>query len=267
MKIIFACRNGVTSYYIASRLYEGDLLQGVLVESGSTARKQKIDRIFKKMRFWQFPVVLLDLFFLFIYQKIQSHSIRNYISLKYEIHDFPEKINTLYVEDINDSKSMEFLKEQNPDILVVQGTAILKNDIIKIPRKHVFNIHGGIVPKYRNVHSDFWAFMENDYENIGTSILYLDEGVDTGDIAIQDTVIVNEYDSLLEVKKKNLELAGDLIIKVLDNCEKVPCRIIQDKIKQRFYSNPGSLAFIKFFIISLKNKLKRLTLRRPPVVK
>jgi len=259
MKIIFACRECPASYYIASRLKQEKLLHGIIIESGVSARKRKINRLLKKTKVWQLPVVFLDIFSLFIYYRLQIYSILNYVTREFAVHDFPHGVSKIYVEDINDTKCMEFLQKENPDIFVVRGTAILKSHIIAIPRKYVLNIHGGIVPEYRNVHSAFWAYIKRDYKNIGTSIIFLDEGIDTGDIAKQAFITTNECDSIFEVKKKNLKLAGDLILQVLGNSECVPHTNVQEKSKQNFYPTPKAADFIKLVIVSLNNKLKCLT--------
>ena len=70
--------------------------------------------------------------------------------------------------------------------------------MLSIAKRYTLNIHGGIVPKYRNVHSEFWAISKNDFKNIGTSIIHLDPGIDTGDIAIQEILEINSNDTIFQ---------------------------------------------------------------------
>ena len=43
-------------------------------------------------------------------------------------------------------------------------------------------MHPGICPEYRNAHGCFWALAQNDFENVGMTLLRVDRGVDTGAI-------------------------------------------------------------------------------------
>lgn len=167
---------------------------------------------------------------------------------------FPDGIQQLRVDDINDASCEDFLERQKPDYLVVMGTALLKKNIIDIPMVATLNIHGGLVPSYRNVHSDFWAYIHDDRENIGTSILYLDEGIDTGEIVCQASAAVDAEDGLLAAKKKNLLLAGELIVTALTREELIDNRQAQDKALQRFFPTPGNGAFMRLLWITIRRK-------------
>jgi folate-dependent phosphoribosylglycinamide formyltransferase PurN len=51
------------------------------------------------------------------------------------------------------------------------------------------NIHVGITPKYRGVHGTYWALVNNDVENSGVTVHFVDEGIDTGNIINQAIVV------------------------------------------------------------------------------
>ena len=260
MKVFLACRNGFNSYYIASHLARVNLLDGVIVESGLVARKRKMARIKKKTRIWQYPLVFFDLAALTVYQKLLNRSMRRYIVDVLGINSFPEHIPLFHIDDINEEKCKAILHREKPDLLVILGTGILKEDVISIPNQYVFNIHGGIVPEYRNVHSELWAYIKKDYENIGTTIIYLDAGIDTGDIALQATISTNQCDSIFEIKRKNVILAADLIQQVLASDPSHLSRTPQEKAKQKFYPTPKTRQFLSLIFISLVNRVKCLKL-------
>ena len=85
-----------------------------------------------------------------------------------------------------------------PDlILTIRYGAILKDQVIKIPRFGVLNLHSGILPSYRGVLATFRALFDGNSE-IGCTLHYiLDSGIDTGDIVGIRTVPVNRERSLL----------------------------------------------------------------------
>ncbi len=254
MKVIFACRDGPSSYYVAGRLARKNLLSAIIVESGKTARKNKMGRIFRRGALWQIPGNLLNIAFLFFYQLLQKRAMRDFVAAKGFEQKFPDGIPEIRVDDINEMSCEEFLRQQNPGYLVVMGTALLKAHIINIPSIAVLNIHGGLVPKYRNVHSDFWAYVHDDRDNIGTSILFLDEGIDTGDIVCQASADVHAQDGLFAAKQKNLLLAGELIETALTGKELIDNRRTQDRDLQQFFPTPGNTAFMKLLSITIRRK-------------
>jgi methionyl-tRNA formyltransferase len=255
MKIVLACRDGPSSYYVAGRLARKGLLNAVIVESGKTARKNKIDRIFQRSAFWQTPGIVLNFAFLSVYRKLQKRAMRNIVAAEELEMKFPDGIQQFHVDDINEMSCKEFLEQQIPDYLVVMGTALLETRIIDIPSIATLNIHGGLVPKYRNVHSDFWAYLDNDHDNIGTSILYLDKGIDTGDVVCQSSAGVDARDGLFVAKQKNLSLAGDLIESALTQKELIDNRRVQDKELQQFFPTPGNRAFMRLLWKVIRRKL------------
>ena len=134
-------------------------------------------------------------------------------------------------------------------MLVVYGTSIIGKAIISMRFKAILNIHGGIVPKYRNVHSEFWALNNKDYENIGTTIMHIDDGIDTGAIALRRNISIKREDNIFSVKEKNIRLSAELIIQALNDLfsgalKKVP----QDKLAGGFYNTPGFYEIIKMVL-------------------
>ena len=57
--------------------------------------------------------------------------------------------------------------------------------------KYFLNIHGGIVPNYRNVHGQFWSYYNKDYSNMGSSILHLTKGIDNGNVALMSNLDIS----------------------------------------------------------------------------
>ncbi len=76
----------------------------------------------------------------------------------------------------------ELIKELNPDVIVVIAYGqILNKNILDIPRYGCVNVHGSILPKYRGPAPIHWAIVNGETKT-GVTTMYMDEGVDTGDI-------------------------------------------------------------------------------------
>jgi methionyl-tRNA formyltransferase len=74
------------------------------------------------------------------------------------------------------------LHEEKPDIIVARCKSILTARIFKQATIGTFVMHPGICPQYRNAHGCFWALAKRDLDNVGMTLLKVDEGVDTGPV-------------------------------------------------------------------------------------
>ena len=83
---------------------------------------------------------------------------------------------------INDSMAKEKLKEWTPQITIVCGTSILKTKLLRLCGETLLNVHGGHLPDYRGNHCFFFALYNRAFDKIGSTIHFVDIGIDTGDI-------------------------------------------------------------------------------------
>lgn len=88
------------------------------------------------------------------------------------------------VESINDPSVIDLLKQTQPELVVVLGTSILKEPVL-VAAPCFVNLHVGITPMYRGAHGQLWAVLNRDFENIGTTLHFIDKGIDTGAILKQ----------------------------------------------------------------------------------
>jgi len=256
MKTVFLTNNSGSAKFIANSLNQKGLLDATIIEDASAKTITKILREIKSSPWKKIPGKILDYCAIWFYSKLANRYIEKYLLKPKNIKTFPKEIVLHRVKNASGFKCLSILNSLEPELIIVFGTSILKPEVLSIAKKYTLNVHGGIVPKYRNVHSDFWAISKNDLKNIGTSILHLDPGIDTGDIAIQDIVEIDPKDSIFSIKKKNIELSLRLITQAikmaeLENLPKIP----QSKFIDSFYKTPGYLDLFRLFTSSYK-KLK-----------
>jgi folate-dependent phosphoribosylglycinamide formyltransferase PurN len=89
------------------------------------------------------------------------------------------------VESINSSEAQEAIREINPDVVVVNGTRIIGKKTLESINAPIINMHAGITPTYRGVHGAYWALAEDRPDLVGTTVHFIDEGIDTGSIIKQ----------------------------------------------------------------------------------
>ena len=85
-----------------------------------------------------------------------------------------------YFTNINSNKSLKFFSKKKFDLGIVFGTRKINLDLINTFKLGLINIHRGIIHKYRGLESDLWAIYFKDFDNIGTSINFIDKNLDTG---------------------------------------------------------------------------------------
>lgn len=94
----------------------------------------------------------------------------------------PESCRVLETPSPNSAEAVALLREIQPDLVIARCKSILRKHVFDIPRKGTFVMHPGICPEYRNAHGCFWALVQRDFNNVGMTLLRVDEGVDTGPV-------------------------------------------------------------------------------------
>lgn len=89
---------------------------------------------------------------------------------------------TMTVDWINEQRVVDALREARPDVTVVMGTGIINDRVLEAAGDVVLNLHGGYLPDYRGNHCMFFALYNGDFDHVGTTIHFVDRGIDTGDI-------------------------------------------------------------------------------------
>lgn len=244
MKVVFLCRDGTVARWMAHGLAEQGLLDAIVVESGREARRRKLRREWRRTRWWKLPLLALDLLALALYGRLWRRTLDRRLKGHPASSAYPERIPLERVDDANDAEAVEALRRLAPDVLVVLGTSILRAPVLAIPSRAALNVHGGIVPQYRNVHSEVWAVLHGDGANVGTSILHLDEGIDSGAVALAGRV--EGAPGFFELRWRNLELALVLTVEALRRLElgTLP-REPQDDARSGFHPTPGFAALVR----------------------
>lgn len=85
----------------------------------------------------------------------------------------------------NTEEGRALLKQLNPDLIIVNGTRIISKKTLESVPATFINIHTGITPAFRGVHGGYWAIAKGKRNLFGTTIHYVDTGVDTGGIIEQ----------------------------------------------------------------------------------
>lgn len=135
------------------------------------------------------------------------------MALKYNIPVFqPEKI--------KQPDAVTELSKYKADIFVVAAFGqILSQEILDMPRLGCVNIHASLLPKYRGAAPIQWAVIDGEKET-GVTIMKMEAGLDTGDILIQEKLLLDKKETGASLFDRLSELGSSLIVKALPMIEK-----------------------------------------------
>ena len=119
-----------------------------------------------------------------------------------------------------DEEFVNILKDLNPDLIVVVAFGqILPKSILDIPKFGCVNVHVSLLPKYRGAAPINWVII-NGEDKTGVTTMYMDEGLDTGDMILtsefelNDEITAGELHDIMKVEgAKVLKETIDLIEK------------------------------------------------------
>ena len=104
------------------------------------------------------------------------------------------------------------IKALNPDVMIVVAYGkILPESILEIPSLGCINIHGSLLPSYRGAAPIQWSII-NGEEKTGVTIMYMDVGMDTGDMLLKKEIIIEKEDTYQSLHDKMKEV-GALALK------------------------------------------------------
>ncbi len=120
---------------------------------------------------------------------------------------------------LRDEEFSKILAKINPDLIaVVAYGKILPPEVINYPKFGCINAHVSLLPKYRGAAPMQRAIMEGESET-GVTIMYMDEGLDTGDIITAESFPITENDTFETIHDMSAAVGAKLLSKTVDDIE------------------------------------------------
>ncbi len=121
---------------------------------------------------------------------------------------------------IRSQEAIDHLSNIDADVIVVAAFGqILPKEILFMKRFGSVNVHASLLPKYRGASPIQWAIMNGD-EFTGITTMKMGEGLDDGDILLQEKIRIEDNETGGSLFEKLSLLGGTLINKTLDGLEK-----------------------------------------------
>lgn len=130
-----------------------------------------------------------------------------------------ERLSYLQPSKMKDPVFLEQLRAWRPDVIAVAAFGrILPPAILELPPRGCVNVHGSLLPKYRGAAPIQWAVIRGEKET-GITTMLMDEGMDTGQILLQDPVAIGPEETAGELATRLAQVGGRLLVETLARLE------------------------------------------------
>ena len=208
MKIVLLCSGQYNQVALANKVAQNFELAGIVIEKPVHKRKKTLSSIINK--------ILSRIFFIRLHKAWTD--MLQYYQKKYPAFPIADSIITA---KINSPETINFIIKHKPDIVIVSGTSLIRKELLALPLpKGIINLHTGLSPYIKGgPNCTNWCIAKNKFFLIGNTIMWLDAGIDSGDIITTETTPLLGTETLLQLHIKVMEHAHSLYIKALKKIE------------------------------------------------
>ena len=120
-------------------------------------------------------------------------------------------------ERVRDDTFIELFKKLSPDMVALAAFGqIIPKAILDVPPLGCLNVHPSLLPKYRGAAPINWSLINGDSKT-GVTIMLMDEGMDTGDILLQEETEIDSEEVYDELHDRLSFMGAELLLKALEN--------------------------------------------------
>lgn len=125
-------------------------------------------------------------------------------------------IEILQPEKFNVPPVLERLEGLEPDLIVVVAYGkIFRRRSLNIPRKGCVNLHASLLPRYRGIAPVNWAIINGETKT-GVTTIFMDEGIDTGDMILWRETSIGENETAGELLERLAHLGAEVLAETCD---------------------------------------------------
>jgi len=148
-------------------------------------------------------------------QKLRQSAVKQF-AIKHEIP-------VLQPKNLKADSFQDELDALNANLYVVVAFRMLPAKVFEKPELGCFNLHASLLPQYRGAAPINWVVMNGETET-GATTFFLKQKIDTGDIILQSTILINKSDTAGDLHDKLMIEGGQLVVET--------CKMIEnDKVK------------------------------------
>ena len=167
--------------------------------------------------------------------------------------------------EINAFTTAERIRALNPAVIVVSGAPMLRSNIYTMPRCGTVNLHVGICPNYRGMHTIITPLQRGDYAHLGATLHEVDDGVDSGPVLFRVYPDLTPDDTPESIEAKIVQRSATVVCEFLSRLDAGPR---EARIAGRRFTEPGQL--VRFHDRRIRDdlqfRLRRMMGERPPTL-
>lgn len=205
-KLVLWCGDAPNQRALANKIHQRFGLKAILLDTKVSAKplaKKKITlaRIIDRLRF---------------------HAIHS--AWKNMLHHYAQQfpswpsVPVVKLPSINSEEGYKRTAEVSPDLIIVSGTSLIRDPLLQLPSAMgIINLHTGLSPYVKGgPNCTNWCIANNDWHLVGNTIMWINAGIDTGNIIATETLDIRDCESLTAVQIKVMEHAHDLYLRSID---------------------------------------------------
>jgi methionyl-tRNA formyltransferase len=167
----------------------------------------------------------------------REDKVRNYNYANLNSYGKDYNIPVYYVDSVKEQKLIDHyqvIKDIDPDLILVMGWYYnIPKKIREVSKLGAWGIHASLLPEYAGGAPLVWAIIEGRSKT-GVTLFKLDDGIDDGDIILQEEFLIDFKDTIREVYDKAIEASKAILLRSLKNIDNVKFTA-QDKSRIKVY--------------------------------
>jgi methionyl-tRNA formyltransferase len=242
LNIVIWCGTAPNQKALANKIAKEFHVSGIVIDehkgpTGKNKRRSSLNKVIDHIRFRKIYGA---------WKGLMHHYDRQY-------PEFPG-VPVLRSGNINDKDTQRFTEKLHPDLVAVSGTSLIKEPLVSIPLPiGILNLHTGLSPYIKGgPNCTNWCIANNQFNYTGNTIMWLNAGIDTGNIITTETVNILSARDLAEAHLRVMEQAHELYLKTLRYLENNPppyASVAQNEIAK------GKLYLTKMWTATYKKRL------------
>ena len=221
LSVMILCGSSPRHLYVANRLCESARALAIVQETGSQWTAKKVARLLKPANLWRKG-----------WRWLRDR--RRYAGGREARFFFgagaprlarPEL--AVKVPHINHPDVVVLAERLKPDVIAVFGTSLIRGPLLAKGRLGIFNLHGGLSPRYRGADCTFWALYNGELDQVGCTLHRVDEGIDTGTLIAHICPAVKAGDDELELFWRAVRDGAEVYAELMERLargERLGCR-------------------------------------------
>ena len=243
MKIVLWIGNESNQLALAHKLASRFDLAGIVIESKKTSVKYTVKKVYEK-----------------IYEKLFLPGIdQAWFGMKdhYRQHYQLPPVTCIEVENINSEATVQFTRQAGATLIMVSGTRIIQPHIIQqFSPSSIINLHTGLSPYIKGgPNCTNWCISTGQFHLIGNTVMWLDPGIDSGNLISTELTTFTGNETLADVHLKVMEHAHDLYLRSVEQIiQGKALSVKQDSIAtgKTYYTKNWTLADKKMLVKNFK---------------